>query len=231
MAGTKRFRIFDPANGAALAPFPFHHPMDRSAQADLAHARSSATHFPRMAEARGSEVCQGPGDALFLPAYWWHEVITDDTGSSAGTGQPASGQPLTVSVNFWFSAHAHLSDPAPALPLRPMLEAELSRQLEMAVADALSDRGELVPPFLRAMRRQLEATLGATLGAGAVGPKAAGWAALQRQRPAGVAAGPWAALFEHALARLMLWLPTPAHVLPFLRRHCCDSRFARLPLR
>ena len=41
--------------------------------------------------------------------------------------------------------------PAPALPLRPMLEAELSRQLEMAVAGALSDRGGLVPPFLRAM--------------------------------------------------------------------------------
>ena len=39
----------------------------------------------------GAEVLLAEGDVLFLPAYWWHEVITADAGADG----------LTVSVNFW----------------------------------------------------------------------------------------------------------------------------------
>ena len=35
------------------------------------------TSFPRLARAVGSVVTLAPGDVLFLPAYWWHEVITE----------------------------------------------------------------------------------------------------------------------------------------------------------
>ena len=129
----------------------------------------------------------------------------------------------------WFSAHKQLGDAAPVLPLRPMLEAELSRQLEMAIADALGDRAELVPPFLRAMRRQHEVLANGGLAARQTEPLA--WAALQKHRPPGVGPVAWASLFEYATAKLLLWLPSPTHILPFLRRHCCDGRFQRLALR
>ena len=239
VAGTKRFRIFDPAQGARLGPYPFHHPLDRSGRVDLRDVKGSIGRFPRLAEARGAEVTLAPGDVLFLPAYWWHEVLTDPptdgggapggggAGGGGGGGGGAGAERLTVSVNFWFSAHEQLREPAPALPLRPMLEAELARQLEMAIADALGDRGEFVPPFLRAMRRQLEALAKAT----APPSSASSWAVLQKHRPLGVASAAWAALFEYAAAKLLLWLPAPTHVLPFLRRHCCDSRFQSLALR
>ena len=233
VAGVKRFRVFDPSQGASLASYPFHHPLDRSAQVDLSRPTESVRNFPRLSEARGSVVTLGPGDALFLPAYWWHEVLTDASDHPQG---------LTLSVNFWFSAHTQLADPSPSLPLRPMLEAELARQLEMAIADALDDRGEFVPPFLRAMRRQLEALIACVASMPDVSTQqmrqqrlspstSISWAVLQKQRPSGVAASAWAALFEYVVAKLLLWLPSPAHLLPFLRRHCCESRFKKLKLR
>ena len=250
VSGVKRFRIFDPSQAGALAPYPWHHPLDRSAQVDLRDLPGSLKRFPRLAEARGAEVELRPGDMLFLPAYWWHEVLTDETAPSAasngagggggagdesglggrscggkgdgvggGSGGSAAETQLTVSVNFWFRPLA-LEQPSPPLPLSPMLEAELARQLEMVIADALNDRGALVPPFLRALRRQLEASVRAAGGSG--------WPALHKQRPAGVEAADWESLFEYVVAKLCLWLPSPAHLLPFLHRHCCASRFDRL---
>ena len=33
--------------------------------------------FPAAAHAAGSEVVLTPGEVLYLPAMWWHEVLTD----------------------------------------------------------------------------------------------------------------------------------------------------------
>ena len=64
---------------------------------------------------------------LFLPAYRWHEVITEPL--------PATDE-MTVSLNFWFTATRLLL--SPALPLRPPLRVELARQLEYLISDALA---------------------------------------------------------------------------------------------
>ena len=160
-----------------------------------------------------------PGDVLFLPAYWWHEVLTD--------GAP-DGE-LTVSVNFWLSPHERMRQP-PRVPLTPMLEVELARQLEMSIANALDDRASLVPAFLRAATRQLEAC--AKRGAAAAAAADAPWQVLQKARPAGVDAARWARSFEFLVGKLCLWMPRPADdLLPFLRRHCAASRFDKLALR
>ena len=83
------------------------------------------------------EVVLHPGDLLFLPAYWWHEVLTE----------PQAAGELTVSVNFWFMATAKLL--SPSLPLPPPLRVELARQLEYFASDTLDDRARLVPRFLQ----------------------------------------------------------------------------------
>ena len=163
------------------------------------------------------------------------------------TGQAGVQAALTVSVNFWFAPYARLTRPT-ALPLSPMLEVELMRQLEMLVADALDDRGELVPPFLRALVQQLERTLppatdpaagaadsGALDGGATTAPfrlRVGGgqWRVLHRGRPADVSMARWEALFEEVVGKLSLWLPAPADLLPFLRRHACWGRFAGLRL-
>jgi hypothetical protein len=66
LAGTKRFRIFDPTQTRCLYPYPVHHPLDLRAQVDLTAEDSDA--FPRLKEARSVEIVLRAGQCLFLPA-------------------------------------------------------------------------------------------------------------------------------------------------------------------
>ena len=73
ISGRKRFHIFDPCQTSGLYPYPVHHPLDTRAQVDL--SRPDLSTFPQLATVRGArEVVLEPGQTLFLPAYWWHEV-------------------------------------------------------------------------------------------------------------------------------------------------------------
>ena len=241
LAGVKTFRLFAPADGGDLYPYPWHHPMDRSAQVDLREGMGEAARsaqlkrFPRFAEAQPIEVTLRPGDLLFLPAYWWHEVVTDAPAAKHAPDE------LVVSVNFWFSTLPTLTRP-PSVPIElSMLHVELGQQIQMVVGDALGDRIDLVPSFVRSLRLQLEAVTEAarvaaagasSLGGGGGARQGEGrWVRLHKGRPADVDAAAWEALFLYIVAMLCLWLPSPADLLPFLRRHCDESRFARLVLR
>lgn len=81
LRGWKRFLLLDPCHGKDLHPYPQGHPMDRCARVDL------ELEGPGCVEAT-----LGPGDALLLPAAWWHHVqsLTDDS----------------LSLSFWFQAPA-----------------------------------------------------------------------------------------------------------------------------
>ena len=89
LAGTKTFRLFDPAQSGRLAPYPVHHRMDRSAQDKLYLAISPPclTHLsptshpyltawtasaqalpPRCDDARGVEVTLQPGELMYAPS-------------------------------------------------------------------------------------------------------------------------------------------------------------------
>lgn len=67
LAGTKRFRIYDPQQTGHLYAYPIHHPLDTRSQVDLAAPDASA--FPRLCQAQGVQITLGPGEMLFLPAY------------------------------------------------------------------------------------------------------------------------------------------------------------------
>lgn len=122
--GAKRFLLFPPECFPALYPFPVHHPLDRKARVDLEDLDLAC--FPRAAALRGKgvEVVVEPGDVLFLPMSWFHDV------HSIG--------PETVSLNFWFYDSGLLFTPATVLwPLTSASVLELARHVEYFVAEQL----------------------------------------------------------------------------------------------
>eukprot|EP00967_Tisochrysis_lutea_P090929 scaffold130278_cov35-Tisochrysis_lutea.AAC.1 len=204
ISGTKTFRLFDPTQTGNLAPYPVHHRMDRSAQALP----------PRADAARGTQVTLRPGDLLFLPAYWWHEVTT-------GPLQPGE---LAVSINFWYSAIDSIL--RPSFPLRPPLRMELSRQLEYLVSDSFGDAGRTVPAFFTGLRAQVRESLSRR---SLPKPGEFWWPEFERHRPIGIRTTDWVGLMEYVLWRLLLLLE-PGHVYHFLEDLCDVGRFEQLVL-
>ena len=220
LSGTKRFRIFDPQQTAALYPYPVHHPLDTRAQVDL--EQPDLEVFPDLARARGTEIVLGPGQTLFLPATWWHEVVTE----------PVPDGQVTVSVNFWFASTARLL--SPTLPLVPSMRVELARQLEYLVSDSMDDKARHVPKFLAGLLTGLAcAESCAPDQAGEQGGDearlAAAHAALDRTRPHDVDPGTWHGLFEFVAWKLAA-LVGATQAAPFARDLCSPARFEQLRL-
>ena len=82
--GSKRFILFSPQDTDSLYPFSL-----AAAMPHLSHVDASApdlTRFPAFAKAMALEADLQAGDVLYLPPFWWHQVIA-----------PA----FSISVNFW----------------------------------------------------------------------------------------------------------------------------------
>ena len=73
--GARRFWFFPPSEAANLYPYP-----GKDADAQISHVRDprapDLSTFPKFAKARGVEVTVGPGDLVFVPAGWFHSVLT-----------------------------------------------------------------------------------------------------------------------------------------------------------
>ena len=63
--------------------------------------------FPNFKSARPMNCTVGPGQMLFLPSYWWHEVQS----------YPDSTEPLNVAVNFWYEPFFQKEFPCQTCPL------------------------------------------------------------------------------------------------------------------
>ncbi|KAL1519642.1 hypothetical protein AB1Y20_023153 [Prymnesium parvum] len=222
IAGEKRFRIFDPDQTGCLYPYPIHHPFDTRSQVDLDDP-ASLDRFPRLSEARGSEVILRPGQTLFLPAYWWHEVTSLEPSDSG----------LNVSVNFWFDVTNRLLHPT--RPLIPSMRCELARQLEYLASDCLDDQARYVPTFFRGLLATLETMQ--KFGSGIAAPCTtsdttieAALTTLDSHCPPTIVSTQWRGLFGFVMKKLSLYLE-PANVLAFVHDLCHPSRFEMLPLR
>lgn len=86
--GHKRFRLYSPEQWPYLYLFPRLHPSTRMSQVDPAVLEQSGVNvssaFPDYAKMRPHEVVLHPGDVLYLPPYWFHEVtvVGDDVSIS-----------------------------------------------------------------------------------------------------------------------------------------------------
>ena len=217
ISGSKRFKIYDPHQTCNLYPYPVHHPMDTRSRVDLEQPDYDA--FPRLKRAKGVELVLHPGQTLFLPAYWWHEVITEPT---------ISETELTISVNFWFEATSRST--CPTLPLVPSNLVELARQMEYLLSDCLADdrppacNGSIhVPAFLQSMSDALGAvTVASTSVLQQLEEEvdAEVKAALHAVRPANVPFDEWQGTFEFVVWKLSLLIGAE-HVLAFARDLLC----------
>jgi len=88
VTGRKLCILSSPANFGSFYPFPVGHPHDRQAQVNT--RRPDTRAFPNFSAAKFVYTVLSPGDVLYIPSYWWHEIH--------------SSFEDTVSVNFWFRA-------------------------------------------------------------------------------------------------------------------------------
>jgi len=87
--GTKRYRLFPPDQIANLYVGPFDQGPFRSTVSMVDPRKPDLARYPRYARALAAafDVELRAGDALFLPAHWWHTVETPD---------------LNIAANYWW---------------------------------------------------------------------------------------------------------------------------------
>ena len=82
--GRKRFILFAPEQMGLLYPFPKTSTIANFSQVNLDDP--DPVKFPHFQQARPLECIVEPGDILFLPIFWWHQVYALN---------------LSVSISFW----------------------------------------------------------------------------------------------------------------------------------
>jgi hypothetical protein len=108
IVGEKRVVLFEPAHFENLYVHGVDHRYSRHSQVFDLEAIDHE-QFPRTRHLRGLTTTLGPGDALYIPNFWWHAVETTRA---------------AVSVNFWWN-----SEPFPGYA--DLLEAWLPRRREL----------------------------------------------------------------------------------------------------
>jgi cupin-like protein len=89
ITGEKRFVIYAPKDRENLAPYSSEERIQQFSRIDIDNP--DLQQFPDFPKAQGWECYLRPGDLLFLPMWWWHQVYTL---------KPA------ISVNVWWPESA-----------------------------------------------------------------------------------------------------------------------------
>ena len=86
--------------------------------------------FPRFARARRVRCSLGPGDVLFMPAFWWHEVQS----------YPDEEERRNLAVNFWY---VHVAYRGVALfTFAMVMESKSIRLWEIGLQDGCHHHGK-----------------------------------------------------------------------------------------
>lgn len=85
VSGTKRLVLFDSRDTSCLYPYSSFSKAPHISKMNIDSVDTN--EFPRFKEVVGYEGIIEPGDVLFMPAGWWHQVWTLDE---------------SISVNFWW---------------------------------------------------------------------------------------------------------------------------------
>ena len=104
VAGARRFTLYPPDAIGALYVGPLDNTMAGQPVSLAASSPLDLEKYPRFAEARPRALVAelGPGDAIYLPKLWWHQV--------------ESTAPFNCLVNYWWDAFA-LGPDAPYISL------------------------------------------------------------------------------------------------------------------
>jgi hypothetical protein len=124
--GRKRAIIGEPGQLDALYRYPNEHPLAGSSQVNL--TSPDLDRYPNFNNSRLREVIVGPGDILYLPAWWWHQFE-----------QPFDD---TAALNFWSKDRKN----APSANMRDMRirEHALADQLERSVVQIFGNEAGII---------------------------------------------------------------------------------------
>lgn len=94
VAGPRRFTLYPPDSVADLYVGPIDHTMAGQPVSLAAGSAPRDPRFPRFEAVRERALVAalGPGDALYLPKLWWHQVEATD--------------PVSLMINFWWDGFA-----------------------------------------------------------------------------------------------------------------------------
>jgi hypothetical protein len=168
-AGRRRFTLFPPAQTPNLYPGPFELTLSGPPVSMVQLDQVDDDAFPRFRTALEHAVVAelGPGDALYIPYFWWHHVHALDD--------------INVLVNYWWNeASAELGSPYDAmlhamLAIRDMPERQRQAWKTMFETYVFGEYGDPVghlPPEVRGplgqhdaeMRKRMRMLLIASLG-------------------------------------------------------------------
>ena len=98
VAGHRRFTLFPPEQVANLYIGPMDHTPSGRAISLASLEEPDFERYPKLAEAlKHAQVADmEPGDALYVPKYWWHHVQSLD--------------PFNILVNYWWGNSANTAD-------------------------------------------------------------------------------------------------------------------------
>ncbi|WP_445190640.1 cupin-like domain-containing protein [Sphingobium sp. HWE2-09] len=94
VAGRRRFTLYPPEAIGDLYVGPIDHTLSGQPVSMAAGVAEGAAAYPRFAAARAKAIVVElhPGDALYLPKLWWHQVEALD--------------PVNILVNYWWDGFA-----------------------------------------------------------------------------------------------------------------------------
>lgn len=93
--GHKRVCLYPPADYDRMYPYPYGHQCDRQSMINIDNPNFE--YFPEFRKSRCLTYVVGPGDALFIPAYWWHYFENLDQ--------------FAMSITFWSKQHSLQGQP------------------------------------------------------------------------------------------------------------------------
>jgi len=96
--GRKRVVLFEPKQTSFLYPFSVYSTMPHLSHINI--EKPDINKFPKFKKAKGIECMLEPGEMLFIPAFWWHQVH--------------SLEQLNIAINFWWKANIKDYFTAPA---------------------------------------------------------------------------------------------------------------------
>lgn len=85
LSGIKKFTLLNPTNWPGLYPYPFLHPSHAQAQVNVSDLED-VRRFGLVRRVEAQEVVLEPGDLLYIPPLWFHEV---------------ESLSVSISVNVW----------------------------------------------------------------------------------------------------------------------------------
>lgn len=145
VAGRRRFTLFPPHQLPNLYMGPIERTLAGTPVSLVRLEHVDEKRFPRFREAANhAQTAElGPGDALFIPYFWWHHVRSLD--------------PFNVLVNYWWNEHDVLGSPMDALlhailtlrDLPPEMKAVWNVMFDEFVFSTYPSSVEHIPPHAR----------------------------------------------------------------------------------